>query len=156
MHTAALTQQPEGDFTAGASSGAATHAVSNQRETPLMRRPFQGAFCERFGCPAESFQHSLLRESMDPWLRPLASLVQRVCPSFFHNDLEYLARVGDASTWPEVWSLANYIRSDPCLNRGLLRRGLHLRVSGMRLIQTYARVAEAALTGESRAEGAGQ
>jgi hypothetical protein len=58
-------------------------------------------------------------------------------PDFFRADLEYLARVGETTAWQAFRTLANGIREDLALNHGLLRKGLHLRISGSRLMEIF-------------------
>ena len=103
---------------------------------------FKDTFCGCFGCPAEAFQETLLRKSLHPHLRPLAWLVRLMAPGFFREDLDYLGRVGETNAWQPFRTLANAIHHDRVLNHGLLRKSLHLRVSGSRLIKVYQAVAE--------------
>jgi len=100
-------------------------------------RNFRIAFCECFDCPAEAFVDRLFWKCVHPSLRPLARLVRCLVPRFFSPDLEYLERVGETATWLHMQVLANGIRDDADLNRGLLRKWLRLRISGLRLIRTY-------------------
>ncbi len=103
-------------------------------------RDFKAAFCECFGCPPEAFEKALFRKCLAPALRPVASLVRLLSPAFFREDLRYLARVGKTNSWREFWTLATHIRRDPGLSHGLLRKALHLRISGARLISTYQQI----------------
>ena len=103
---------------------------------------FKAAFCDCFGCPPEAFQETLLRKCVRPPLRPVAALVRLLSPGFFGEDLEYLARVGQTTTWLEFQTLANGIREDLVLNDGLLRKDLHLRISGSRLFEVYREITE--------------
>jgi hypothetical protein len=70
----------------------------------------------------------------------VASGVRLLSPNFFHEDLEYLARVGRTTDWLEFRMLATQLHRDATLNHGLLRKGLHLRISGSRLIRVYEEV----------------
>ena len=69
------------------------------------------------------------------------SLIRLISPDFFRDDLDYLERVGRATTWPGFWTLANRIPYYFVWNHGLRKR-LHLRISGARLIKIYEEVAE--------------
>lgn len=105
-------------------------------------RKFKTDFCECFGSPLEAFQQTLFRKCVHPPLRPLAWLVRLVFPGFFREDLAYLERIGETTTWEGFWTLANRIRENTVLNHGLLRKGCHLRISGSRLIKIYQQMAE--------------
>ncbi len=112
---------------------------ANKHVVPAPRK-FKVDFCECFGCPIEAFPEALLRKSIHPPLRPLAWLVRRLFPTYFRNDLEYTERIGEANSWEAFWTLANGIRQDLALNHGLLRKGLHLRISGYCLIKVYEEI----------------
>ncbi len=73
-------------------------------------------------------------------MRPLAWLVRSLSPNYFRPDLEYAERIGETRDWEAFWTLANSIRRDMILNHGLLRAGLHLRISGYRLIKVYQEI----------------
>ncbi len=103
-------------------------------------RKFKVGFCECFGCSVEAFPEALLRKSIHPPLRPLAWLVRSLSPNYFRPDLEYAERIGETRDWEAFWTLANGIRRDMSLNHGLLRAGLHLRISGYRLIKVYQEI----------------
>ncbi len=104
---------------------------------------FKNAFCEHFGCSAEAFLPRLFAKSLDPGWRAVASGIQRISPNFFARDLHYLERIGEARSWHEVAFLANSIRSDEALNHGLLRKTLHLRISGARLMKLREEITKA-------------
>ena len=106
---------------------------------------FKTVFCEHFGCSAESFLPELFSRSLDPGWRPLAAVLRRAWPAFFARDLLYLERLGAARNWSDVVSLANGIRSDEDLNRGFLRRALHLRISGARIMKLREEITRARL-----------
>lgn len=120
-----------------------TPGMARQADLNPASRNFRTAFCECFGCSAESFQEELLRRGVPASWRPLASVVRRLAPGFFRADLEYLGRVGATTDWLEFKLLANGIPHDPGLNHGLLRKGLHLRISGHRLFKIYENIAKA-------------
>jgi hypothetical protein len=96
---------------------------------------FKTAFCQHLGCSPEAFREQLFRRSLYPRCRPLAFLLRRLAPDFFQEDWEFLERLGQMLSWSAFAAEANGIRSDPHLNRGFLRRRLHLRVSGARLLR---------------------
>ena len=77
----------------------------------------------------------LFWKSIDPGWRPVAFVLRRVWPDFLSRDLRHLERLGEATSWHEVPHLANDIRSDEALNRGLLRKTLRLRISGARVLR---------------------
>jgi hypothetical protein len=114
--------------------------VASETHTDPAPLTFKAAFCECFGCPDEAFGPKLFWRCLDPGRRPLAWLVRRLASGFFRADLEYLERAGETTTWFGLWTLANDIRDDAQLNYGLLRKGLHLRISGIRLIKTYEKI----------------
>ena len=96
---------------------------------------FRAAFCAHFGCLDESFPTECFRKAIDPYWRLAVGVIRRVHPDFFRPDLEYLELVGRAESWREFAGLANAIRRDATLNRGLLRRSFHLRISGGLLLK---------------------
>ena len=104
---------------------------------------FKTAFCEHFGCAAESFLPELFSRSLDPGWRPIASGLRRTWPGFFASDLRYLERIGEARSWSEVVFLANSIRSEESLNHGLVRKTFHLRISGARLLKLREEISQA-------------
>ena len=108
---------------------------------------FKTAFCEHFGCSAEAFLPELFSKSLDPGWRPAAFVLRRVWPDFFARNLRYLERLGEARSWSEVVFLANGIRSDEALNKGFLRKTLHLRVSGARVMRLREEITKARLAG---------
>ena len=114
--------------------------MANQTHTDPAPWNFKAAFCEAFGCPAEAFQEALFRKCLHSPLRPVASLVRLMFPGFFCHDLDNLERVGQTTTWLEFLTLANHIRDDLALTHGLLHKGLHLRISGRRLIRIYEEI----------------
>ncbi len=114
--------------------------MANRTDTAAAPKTFRAAFCECFRCPAEAFLDTFFRKALHPPLRPLAWLVRRVAPRFFREDLQHLERIGETCAWQEYSTLANQIRGDVTLNHGLLRKGLHLRVSGFRLIRLYQQI----------------
>ena len=115
--------------------------MANQTHTGPAPLNFKAAFCEAFGCPEDAFQEALFQKCLLPRSRPLVSLIRLISPDFFRDDLDYLERVGRATTWPGFWTLANRIPYYFVWNHGLRKR-LHLRISGARLIKIYEEVAE--------------
>ena len=83
----------------------------------------------------------MFRRCLSPFVRPLAALVRRLWPDFFQSDFAYLRQLGEATTGQQYWRLCNEIRYDLSLNAGWLRKGLRLRVSGLRLLKLYERIA---------------
>ncbi len=114
--------------------------MATERHTNPAPLSFKAAFCECFRCPAQAFEERLLRRCLPPESRPPATVVRLLSPSFFRQDLEYLGRIGETTTWLEFSSLVNRIRHNPDLNRGLVRKGLHLRMSGIRLFRVYEQI----------------
>ena len=114
--------------------------MAAQTHTTPAPGSFKAAFCECFGCAVEAFQETLFWKCVRPALRPVASLVRLLSPRFFRPDLEYLGQVGETTTWEGFWTLATRIHEDLALNHGLLRKGLHLRISGSRLIELYREI----------------
>ena len=104
---------------------------------------FKTAFCEHFGCSQETFLAEFFWKSLDPGWRPIAFGLRRVWPGYFASDLRYLERIGEATGWHEVNSLANGIRSEETLNRGLLRKFLHFRISGSRVMNVREEISKA-------------
>ena len=104
---------------------------------------FKTAFCEHFGCSQETFLAEFFWKSLDPGWRPIAFVLRRLWPGYFASDLRYLERIGEATGWYEVNSLANGIRSDEFLNQGLLRKFFHLRISGARIVKLREEISQA-------------
>ena len=73
---------------------------------------FKTAFCEHFGCASKTFLPELFSKSLDPCWRPVAFILRRLWPDFFARDLRCLERIGEATSWHEVTSLANGIREE--------------------------------------------
>lgn len=101
---------------------------------------FKEAFCRRFGCTEEAFLEELFWRALAPRWRWLVSLLRRVNRGAFRADFEYLERIGAATSWRDVASLANGIRRDPGVNRGFWRRSLQLRISGEHLLKLRAEI----------------
>lgn len=96
---------------------------------------FKRAFCATYGCTAEAFVRELFWKCLNPYWRPVAELVLDIRPEYFSCDLNYLERVGEAENWPQVVLMANTIPKSAALNSGFLRRVLHFRISGARLVK---------------------
>ena len=96
---------------------------------------FRTAFCAHFGCPDEAFLRECFRKSVGFRGSLAVEVIRRLRPGFFRPDLAYLESVGAVDSWRDFAGLANGIRRDVFLNRGLLRRHFHLRISGELLLK---------------------
>lgn len=106
----------------------------------IAARTFKNAFCECYGCPDERFQEELFWKCLSPLDRALARLVHAIWPDYFFSDMDYLRLIGEAPNATRFWRLCNEIRYDMSLNDRWLRRNLHLRISGLRLIRVYEEI----------------
>ena len=75
--------------------------------------------------------------------RPIAFVQRRVWPGSFASDLRYLERIGEATSWHEVNSFANGIRSEATLNHGWWGKFLHFRISGSRVMKVREEISKA-------------
>lgn len=70
-------------------------------------------------------------------LAPVALLIARFNPTFFHEDLTFLREVGAATSRSEVVGELNRFYGRNLRDRNWMRKQLALRVSGQRVLKLY-------------------
>lgn len=100
-------------------------------------------YCEKFKCPPEAFNRTILWRSVRPLARPLTHLAVLLKRDFFESDLELIEDIKKATSVKEVSQLiATHCNMHPTPNR--LMTFLGIRVSKRRLKRLARQVFERA------------
>lgn len=102
-----------------------------------MSDSFRSLFCEAYGCAPDDFEQQLFRRCLYRPLAPLALLIARLKPAFFHEDLSFLREVGAATSRSEVVSELNRFYGRNLRDKNWIRKLLAIRVSGKRVLTLY-------------------
>ena len=126
---------------------AKTYHLPFQEPTPPMNPTpnFKTAFCDRFAHPQVNFEKEVFWNALHPEMRPVAFLIRKLWPGFFHSDLDCIRSIANAESKQEVRAIIASLHYDPKFNRGFIRRVLRVRISGRRIMRLAGRV----LAGES-------
>ena len=96
----------------------------------VMPRTLRELFCQRFGCPEDSFETRAFARCLYAHARIIAPILRLVSRDFFAEDFKFLRALGDSSDPQEArvelldFQIANFTGRTP------MRTGLRLRVSG--------------------------
>ncbi len=121
-------------------------ALSGRQEPPLFDRPppppipsfpvrsvdFEQQCCRRFGITRDRYLDTVFAHTLYPHARYLRRVILIFDANFFAADRDFLAGVGRLSRRRDFASEVKDFHHHPA-NRGLLRRGLRLRVSARRI-----------------------
>ena len=119
---------------------AARLGISGARDAKFSVRNFEEKFCAIHGIAPENYVDAMLQRTLYPaarWLRPV--LAWR--PSYFTADRNFIQGVGRISRFSDFEAEVKDYLHDP-QNRGIMRRGLKLRVSAycmLRVVRTVLR-----------------
>ena len=87
-------------------------------------------FCERFKCSPEEYEELAFRKCLPWYARILAPVIRLINANFFAEDFKFIRYLGTATGGREVNSEVLSFQDANRSKGGLLRMGLHLRVSG--------------------------
>lgn len=108
-----------------------------------MKRPtFRAAYAERAGIPPEEFEQRLLRRCVPTWKRALAAMLSPVTGDLLALDRDFLKDVADTRSQSEVLVQLQSYRHEWHTNDKRKLRWLGLRLSGRRLLEAAAVMAE--------------
>lgn len=88
--------------------------------------------CERFNCPPEAFEQTMLQRSVSPVIWPLVRLIIRFRRDFYAFDLELIEDLKKATSFAEVSQIMASYCSLP-RQRQVFKLILNARVSKRRL-----------------------
>ena len=130
-----------GDTTAAISTWTVESRRASQK-IPTMNstQNFKTAFCARFAHPQAQFEKAVFWNAMHPEMRPVAFLIHKLWPGFFHSDLDCIRSLAVTESKQEVRALIASLHYDPKFNQGFLRRVLRVRISGRRIMRLAGKV----------------
>jgi len=96
----------------------------------VANRHFKDVFCERFGIPQSKYEKRALRELLFPHARLVVSLLRKVVPSCWKEDLKFVRHLGDAEDFQEAEATLSEFRGANRWSRSFWRNRCKLRVSG--------------------------
>ena len=109
-------------------------AIDNRMGAKIFRR----LFCERFGCTEAEYAERALEMCLYPQAKMVAPILRILSPRYFAGDLQFLDYLGNTPDMREAdVEVRNYSQMNQ-LQRGFLRHGLRLRISGRRVAKLAA------------------
>jgi hypothetical protein len=102
-----------------------------------MRRSFQSAFCDHFGCAPEEYVHGLFWRCLYRHARPVAALLLRSRPAFFEEDFAFARDLAAAGTRREVINELNRFFGRNQRDKNWMRKTFAIRISGKRVLRLY-------------------
>ena len=105
----------------------------------MNEKTFHEAVCERFGVAPEAYEQEVFWRCFFPSALGPGKMLWLVNPAYFHDDLQLIRDVADCMSVNEVRGELNDHRYHRPI-RGFLRRVLHVRVSGQRLVDVASLV----------------
>lgn len=117
---------------------------ANEHANQTHRPPsFKEAYCAHFDCPPERYEESLFWRAIFRHAVPLALIIRRFDPDFFHEDLDLIREVGAMSSQAIFRNEINYFYGRNLRDKRWLRTGLRVRISGNRMMHLWGKLMKA-------------
>jgi hypothetical protein len=114
-------------------------------------KSFRDAFCLRYACSPDEFEHRVFWMAIYRRSLPFAALVYAIHRRYFEMDFITIRELGKAQSSREFCSELSSGRSEYRAQLGFLRNTLRLRISGKRLAAILAEVSPDAVGHENTA-----